>query len=126
MAVLSGRLGSIDFGTLTSIPATNISVNSKAEVVDTTNFTNQGFDSHAIGMYSAEITLDLLEVIGGYGLKQGQSGTVTINDGDPVTPGAVTITNCLITGINYDAAAKDVQKMSITLATKGAYSIIVG
>jgi len=126
MAVLSGRLGSIDFGTLSNIPATNISVNSKAEVVDTTNFVNQGFDSHAIGMYSAEITLDLLEVVGGYGLKQGQSGTVTINDGDPVTPGAVTITNCLITGINYDAGAKDVQKMSITLATKGAYSIIVG
>lgn len=126
MAVLSGRLGSIDFGDLTNIPATNISVNSKAEVVDTTNFVNQGFDSHAIGMYSAEITLDLLEVVDGYGLKQGQSGTVTINDGDPVTPGAVTITNCLITGINYDAGAKDVQKMSITLATKGAYSIIVG
>lgn len=126
MAVLSGRLGSIDFGALTNVPATNISVNSKAEVVDTTNFTGLGFDSHAIGMYSAEITLDLLQVETGYGLKQGQSGTVTINDGDPVSPGAVTITNCLITGINYDAGAKDIQKMSITLATKGAYSIIVG
>ena len=125
MAILSGRTGSVNFGEMTGIPATNISVNSKAEVIDTTNFTDEGFDSHAIGMYSAEITLDLLAVTGGFGLRQGQVGSVAIADGDEDGSATITITNCIITGINYDASAKDIQKMSITLATYGQFSFIL-
>lgn len=123
MSILSGRTGSVTIGSLGSVPATNVTVNSKADPIDTTNFLNQGFASHAIGMYSAEITVDLLAVNSGYGLKQGQTGSVSINDGDG---GVITINNCVITGINYDANAKDVQKMSVTFATYGEFDVRVG
>lgn len=126
MAILSGRTAVLKIGALTGVPATNVSVNSKAETIDTTNFTNQGFASHAIGMYSAEITCDVLEVVGGYGFKPGQTGTIEIDDGDELAPGIITITNCVITNIAYDANPKDVQKMSLTFATYGAYNVIVG
>ena len=125
MAILSGRTGSVLIGAV-AVPATNVSVNSKAEEIDTTNFLNEGFASHAIGMYSAEITLDVLAVDTGYGWQIGQTGSVTVNDGDPAGNNAVTITNCVITAINYDANAKDVQKMSVTFATYGVFSCIVG
>jgi hypothetical protein len=127
MAILSGRRGNVYLSGLTDpLPATNISVNSKAEVIDTTNFTGQGFDSHAIGMYSAEITLDLLEVVGGYGLKQGSVGDIEITDGDSPVEQTVTITNCVITSLTYTADAKDVQKISVTFATYGDFDFRVG
>ena len=126
MAILSGRTGNVYLsGIADPLPATNISVNSKAEVIDTTTFINQGFDSHAIGMYSAEITLDLLEVVGGYGLKQGSVGDVSIFDGDTVEQ-EVVITNCVITSLTYTADAKDVQKISVTLATYGEFDFRIG
>ena len=126
MAILSGRTGKVYLsGIADPLPATNISVNSKAEVIDTTTFINQGFDSHAIGMYSAEITLDLLEVVGGYGLKQGSVGDVSIFDGDTVEQ-EVVITNCVITSLTYTADAKDVQKISLTLATYGEFDFRIG
>lgn len=122
MAILSGRKGTATIGNV-SVPATNISINSKAEQIDTTNFLNDGYESHAIGMYSAEITLDVLAVDTGYGWEIGQTGSVAVGDGDG---GTVSITNCVITAINYDANAKDVQKMSVTFATYGVFSCIVG
>jgi len=126
MAILSGRNGKVFLsGIADPLPATNISVNSKAEVIDTTTFINQGFDSHAIGMYSAEITLDILEVVGGYGLKQGSVGSISIGDGDDPEQ-TVTITNCVITSLNYTADAKDVQKISVTFATYGEFDFRVG
>lgn len=126
MAILSGRTAVLQIGSVSGIPATNVSVNSKAETIDTTTFVNQGYASHAIGMYSAEVTCDVLEVITGYGFKVGQTGAIAINDGDPDTPNTITINNCVLTNIAYDANAKDVQKMSLTFATYGAYSVIVG
>lgn len=127
MAILSGRTGAVTIGTLTNLPATNISVNSKADALDTTNFMNQGYASHAIGMYSAEITCDLLAVNSGYGFKPGQTGSIAItDDSTAASPGIITITNCVLTNVNYDANAKDVQKVSLTFATYGAYSVIVG
>lgn len=128
MAIMSGRCGKLSIGALVGVPATNISVNSKAETVDSTNFNNCGFDSHVIGLYSAEITCDLLEVITGYGLKVGSTGSIAIIDDDSVggTPTTYTITNCVLTAINYDAAVKDIQKMSLTFATFGQFSFIVG
>ena len=126
MAIISGRNAVLNIGAISSVPATNVSVNSKAENIDTTNFNNQGFASHAIGMYSAEITCDVLETISGYGFKPGQSGSIVIEDGDPDDPGSITITNCVLTNISYTADPKDVQKMSLTFATYGAYSVIVG
>lgn len=126
MAILSGRTGNVYLsGIADPLPATNISVNSKAEVIDTTTFINQGFDSHAIGMYSAEITLDILEIVGGYGLKQGSVGDIEITDGDTVEQ-TVTITNCIITSLTYTADAKDVQKISVTFATYGGFDFRVG
>lgn len=122
MAILSGRSGKVTIGELVDVPATNISVNSKAETIDTTNFANNGFDSHAIGMYSAEITCDLLAVFSGYGLVVGGTGSILIFDGDDT----ITITNCVLTSIAYDAAAKDIQKMSLTFATYGSFSFIPG
>ena len=53
MAIISGRSGKVNIGALVGLPATNISVNSKAETVDSTNYTNNGYDSHVIGLYSA-------------------------------------------------------------------------
>jgi hypothetical protein len=126
MAILSGRTAVLKIGALTGVPATNVSVNSKAEALDTTTFVNQGYASHAIGMYSAEITCDVLEVASGYGFTVGQAGSVEIEDGDPDTPNIITITNCVLTNIAYDSNAKDVQKMSLTFATYGGYSVIVG
>jgi hypothetical protein len=126
MAILSGRNGSVLLTGITDpLPATNISVNSKAELLDTTTFINQGFDSHAIGMYSAEITLDILEVVGGYGLKQGSVGSISIGDGDDPEQ-TVVITNCVITSLTYTADAKDVQKISVTFATYGEFDFRVG
>lgn len=126
MAILSGKNGNVYLsGIADPLPATNISVNSKAEVIDTTTFINQGFDSHAIGMYSAEITLDVLEVVGGYGLKQGAVGSISITDGDTVEQ-EVVITNCVLTALNYTADAKDVQKISLTFATFGEFDFRVG
>lgn len=126
MAILSGKNGKVYLsGIADPLAATNISVSSKAEIIDTTNFVNQGFDSHAIGMYSAEITLDLLEVVGGYGLKQGSVGSVSIFDGDDPEQ-EVVITNCVITALNYTADAKDVQKFSVTFATYGEFDFRVG
>lgn len=127
MAILSGRFGRVKLsGFADPLPATNISVNSKAELVDTTNFTNQGFDSHAIGLYSAEITLDLLQVVGGYpDLKQGSVGEISIYDGD--TPlQVITITNCVVTALTYTADVKDVQKISLTFATYGEFDFRIG
>lgn len=128
MAILSGRYGKLSIGDLEAVPATNISVNSKAETIDSTNFNNMGFDSHVIGLYSAEITCDLLETIDGYGLKVGSTGSIVIIDdnSDGATPTTYTITNCVLTAINYDAAVKDIQKMSLTFATFGEFSFIVG
>lgn len=129
MAVISGRSGKVSIGSLVGVPATNISVNSKAETVDSTNFTNNGFDSHVIGLYSAEITCDLLETISGYGLKVGSTGEIVIiddNSDGAVDPVTYTITNCVLTAIKYDAAVKDIQKMSLTFATYGQFSFIVG
>lgn len=126
MAILSGRNGKVFLSGITDpLPATNISVSSKADVIDTTTFINQGFDSHAIGMYSAEITLDLLEVVGGYGLKQGSVGSIAISDGDDPEQ-TIVITNCVITSLNYTADAKDVQKISVTFATYGEFDFRVG
>jgi len=122
MAILSGRFGNVTIGALVNVPATNISVNSKAETIDTTNFSNNGFDSHVIGMYSAEITCDLLAVASGYGIVIGGTGSILIYDG----AATLTIDNCVLTSIAYDAAAKDVQKMSLTFATYGAFSFIPG
>jgi len=126
MAILSGRVATVNIGALTGVPATNVSVNSKAEVIDTTSFQNEGFDSHVIGLYSAEITLDLLELYDGYGLKQGDVGSVTIYDGDGVPGQAVTITNCIITAVNYTSDVKDAQKVSLTLATYGDFDFEIG
>lgn len=129
MAILSGRYGKLSIGTLEGIPATNISVNSKAETIDSTNFNNMGFDSHVIGLYSAEVTCDVLEVIAGYGLKVGDVGSIIIMDNnleDAISPTTYTITNCVLTAINYDAAVKDIQKMSLTFATYGEFSFIIG
>lgn len=126
MAILSGRSGSVFLsGIADSIPATNISVNSKADVIDTTTFINEGFDSHAIGLYSAEITLDVLEVVGGYGLKQGSVGSISIKDGDDPEQ-TVVITNCVLTALNYTADVKDVQKISLTFATYGEFDFQIG
>lgn len=129
MAILSGRNGKLSIGDLDGVPATNISVNSKAETVDSTNFNNNGYDSHVIGLYSAEITCDVLAVYSGYGLTVGSVGTISIvddNSEDAVSPTTYSITNCILTGINYDAAVKDIQKMSLTFATYGEFSFIVG
>lgn len=128
MAIMSGRCGKLSIGALEGVPATNISVNSKAETVDSTNFNNCGFDSHVIGLYSAEITCDVLAVVSGYGLKVGAVGSIAIIDdnSDGGTPTTYTITNCVLTAINYDAAVKDIQKMSLTFATFGQFSFIVG
>ena len=129
MAILSGRYGKLSIGALEGLPATNISVNSKAETIDSTNYNNMGFDSHVIGLYSAEITCDLLEVIDGYGLKVGSTGSIVIIDDNSegaLNPVTYTITNCVLTAINYDAAVKDIQKMSLTFATFGEFSFIVG
>ena len=127
MAILSGRTGKLNIGTMENIPATNVSVNSKADTLDTTNFMNQGYASHAIGMYSAEITCDVLAVESGYGLKPGATGQIQIvDDSTAASPGVITITNCVLTNVSYDANAKDVQKMSLTFATYGAYSVLVG
>jgi hypothetical protein len=126
MAILSGRNGKVFLSGIASpIPATNISVNSKAEQIDTTTFVNEGFDSHAIGLYSAEITLDVLEVIGGYGLKQGSVGSISIKDGDDPEQ-EVTITNCVVTALTYTADVKDVQKISLTFATYGEFDFRIG
>lgn len=126
MAILSGRNGKVFLSGIASpIPATNISVNSKAEQIDTTTFVNEGFDSHAIGLYSAEITLDVLEVIGGYGLKQGSVGSISIKDGDDPEQ-EVTITNCVVTAMTYTADVKDVQKISLTFATYGEFDFRIG
>ena len=76
-------------------------------------------------MYSAEITLDILEVAGGYGLKQGSVGEISIGDGDDPEQ-TVTITNCVITALSYTADAKDVQKISVTFATYGEFDFRVG
>ena len=126
MAILSGRKGKVFLSGLADpIPATNISVNSKAEQIDTTTFINQGFDSHAIGLYSAEITLDILEVVGGYEIKQGSIGEITIGDGDDPEQ-EITITNCVITALNYTGDVKDVQKISLTFATYGEFDFRIG
>lgn len=126
MAILSGRKGKVFLSGLADpIPATNISVNSKAEQIDTTTFINQGFDSHAIGLYSAEITLDILEVVGGYEIKQGSVGSITIADGDDPEQ-EVTITNCVVTALTYTADVKDVQKISLTFATYGEFDFRIG
>lgn len=126
MAILSGRKGKVFLsGLVDPIPATNISVNSKAEQIDTTTFINQGFDSHAIGLYSAEITLDILEVVGGYEIKQGSVGSITIADGDDPEQ-EVTITNCVVTALTYTADVKDVQKISLTFATYGEFDFRIG
>jgi hypothetical protein len=127
MAILSGRRGKVFLtGFNNPLPATNVSVNSKAELIDTTNFTNQGFDSHAIGLYSAEITLDLLQVVGGYeDLKQGSVGSITILDGDDPEQ-FITITNCVVTALTYTADVKDVQKISLTFATYGEFDFRIG
>ena len=126
MAILSGRNGKVFLsGIADPIPATNISVNSKAEQIDTTTFINQGFDSHAIGLYSAEITLDILEVVGGYEIKQGSVGSITIADGDDPEQ-EVTITNCVVTALTYTADVKDVQKISLTFATYGEFDFRIG
>jgi len=127
MAILSGRRATVNIGALTGVPATNVSVNSKAEVIDTTSFQNEGFDSHVIGLYSAEITLDLLEVYNGYGLKQGDIGSIVIFDGDGTPPGqGITITKCIITAVNYTSDVKDAQKISLTLATYGDFDFEIG
>lgn len=126
MAILSGRNGKVYLsGIADPIPATNISVNSKAEQIDTTTFINQGFDSHAIGLYSAEITLDVLEVGGGYEIKQGSVGSISIKDGDDPEQ-EVTITNCVVTALTYTADVKDVQKISLTFATYGEFDFRIG
>lgn len=126
MAILSGRKGKVFLSGLADpIPATNISVNSKAEQIDTTTFIGQGFDSHAIGLYSAEITLDILEVVGGYEIKQGSVGSITIADGDDPEQ-EVTITNCVVTALTYTADVKDVQKISLTFATYGEFDFRIG
>lgn len=126
MAILSGRRATIDVGGLTGIPATNVSVNSKAEVIDTTTFINEGFDAHAIGLYSAEITLDVIQVYSGYGLTQGAVGSITIHDGDGSPGQSITITNCILTAINYTSDVKDVQKASLTFATYGNFDFEIG
>jgi hypothetical protein len=126
MAILSGRFATVNIGALTGVPATNVSVNSKADVIDTTTFMNEGFDAHAIGLYSAEITLDLLEVYNGYGFKQGDVASISIVDGESVTPQTITITNCILTAVNYTSDVKDVQKMSLTFATYGNFDFEIG
>lgn len=127
MAILSGRNGKLTIGDLVGVPATNVSVNSKAETVDSTNYTNKGYDSHVIGLYSAEITCDILAVNSGYGLQVGAIGTIQIKDDDVAETGALTysITNCVLTSINYDAAVKDIQKMSLTFATYGQFTFVI-
>jgi len=126
MAILTGRRATVNIGDLVGVPATNVSVNSKADVIDTTSFINEGFDSHVIGLYSAEITLDLLEVYNGYGLKQGDVGSITIFDGDGTPGQGITITKCIITAVNYTADVKDAQKVSLTLATYGDFDFEIG
>ena len=126
MAIISGRRATVNVGDLTGVPATNVSVNSKAEVIDTTSFINEGFDAHVIGLYSAEITLDLLQVYGGYGLRQGAIGSITIFDGDGTPGQGITITKCILTAVNYTSDVKDAQKTSLTFATYGDFDFEIG
>lgn len=126
MAILSGRFATVNIGNLTGVPATNVSVNSKADLIDTTSFMNEGFDSHVIGLYSAEITLDLLQVYNGFGLKQGDVGSITIFDGDGTPGQGITITKCILTAINYSSDVKDAQKSSLTFATYGDFDFEIG
>jgi hypothetical protein len=126
MAILSGRYATVTVGALVAVPATNVSVNSKADIIDTTSFVNEGFDSHVIGLYSAEITLDLLQRYDGFGLKQGDIGSITIFDGDGTPGQGLTITKCILTAVNYNSDVKDAQKSSLTFATYGDFDFQIG
>lgn len=121
MAYLAGKYGSIGIGG-TAVPASDFTVTTSSDTPDTTNFFDGGFESHAVGMWSGEITFTAMF-----------AGVAYPDEGDVIAiniqsfPGgpSVTFANCRITSLEWTNDAKDVQKVKITAQTSGAFSFSV-
>lgn len=121
MAYLAGKFGSIGIGG-TAVPASDFTVTTSSDTPDTTNFFDGGFESHAVGMWSGEITFTAMFAGVAY---PDEGDVITINilayTGGP----SVTFNNCRITSLEWTNDAKDVQKVKITAQTSGAFSFTV-
>lgn len=121
MAYLAGKLGAIFIGAA-QVPASDFTITTNSDTPDTTNFMDLGFESHAVGMWSAEISFNAFF-----------AGTAYPDEGDIINisiyaisgGSAVTFTGCRITSLDWSNDAKDVQKVKITAVTSGAFSFII-
>jgi len=118
-----------------SLPATNITVSGKADLPDVSNAISGGFVETVSGVKEAEISCDVAYdpalVTGFYA---GQKVDVRINPTGnnpaanpeyPVSAIVFAFELCTITSVKYNVAAKDAQKVSLTMKTTGSYSFMI-
>jgi hypothetical protein len=121
MAFFSGKTGSLTVGG-TAQPLTDWSIDIKSENIDTTNFSDVGYQTNSAGVGGAEITASG-PYDGTAGASVGASvAFILVASGDVGAP-SITVT-ARISSIKVDVNVKGVAQISYTASSNGSFSSI--
>jgi len=120
MAFFAGKTGSISVNGATQ-PLTDWSIDIKSENIDTTNFTDGGYQTNYAGIGSAEITASG-PYDGGAGALVGASVAFILTASSDVGAPAYTVT-ARISSIKIDVNVKGVAQINYTASSNGSFSI---
>jgi hypothetical protein len=128
MAFFAGKGGSVTIATVAK-PLTDWSIDYKADPIETTNFSDDGYTSHVYGIKSCDISAS-----GPYNGSAGAQPGVTVAGVDTLVTftfdtggagGAAFSIEAVLTSVKIDQSIKDVAKISYTATSTGAFDITV-
>jgi len=121
MAFYAGKTGSVSVNGATQ-PLTDWSIDIKCENIDTTNFSDVGYQSNYPGVFSAEITASG-PYDGSAGASVGASvAFILVASSDAGAP-SITVT-ARISSIKVDVNVKGVAQINYTASSNGSFSSI--
>ena len=121
MAFYAGKTGSVSVNGATQ-PLTDWSIDIKSENIDTTNFSDVGYQSNYQGVFSAEITASG-PYDGTAGSTVGASVPFILVASNDVGAPSITVT-ARISSIKVDVNVKGVAQISYTASSNGSFSSI--
>jgi hypothetical protein len=120
MAFFSGKTGSLTVGG-TAQPLTDWSIDIKSENIDTTNFSDVGYQTNLAGVGGAEITASG-PYDGTAGSTVGTSGNFVLATSTDVGAPSYTVA-ARISSIKIDVNVKGVAQISYTASSNGTFTI---
>lgn len=119
MAFYSGKNASTTWSA-TAQPMEKFDLDFKAEIIDTTNFTSQGYQSNQDGIYSCDGSTDG-PYNGSAGLTQGQLITITfaVGGGGPSFAMPMRQSNIRIS----TATRNQVARIALSMTSSGTFSV---